>query len=295
MAEIDVCVCTFRRPSLADTLRSLALQTARQQHTIRIVIADNDVTREAEAAIVAICQQLGLPFTYVHAPARNISIARNACLDAAQAEFAAFIDDDETAEPNWLADLHDFLVQHEADVVFGPVDAIYPPDTAPWLRQWAFHASQPVVRDGKPIETGYTSNVIFRRAVIGGLRFDPAFGRTGGEDTMFFHALFQRSARLAYCPAARVREPVAIERTHMSWILRRAYRSGETHGIMLTSYRRWWLREFAVASAKAGYCLANVAVRWPLGGAWQRYLARAALHVGVAARTLDGKKAPTLS
>jgi hypothetical protein len=40
---------------------------------------------------------LSLDCLYVHAPARNISIARNACLDAADAPLIAFIDDDETA------------------------------------------------------------------------------------------------------------------------------------------------------------------------------------------------------
>ena len=61
---------------------------------------------------------------YLHAPARNISIARNACLEAASAPLVAFIDDDEIARPGWLAGLVADMDAPNADVVFGKVAAL---------------------------------------------------------------------------------------------------------------------------------------------------------------------------
>ena len=57
--------------------------------------------------------------------AANISIARNACLEHSRGELLVFIDDDETATPEWLASLVAKMDESGADVVLGPVKAIY--------------------------------------------------------------------------------------------------------------------------------------------------------------------------
>ncbi|TKB57053.1 MAG: glycosyltransferase, partial [Mesorhizobium sp.] len=80
--SIDICVCTFRRLELADTLRSIAAMDMPAGYNVGIVIADNDDTPTAEPLVAKLAGELKLPVTYRHAPARNISIARNACLDA---------------------------------------------------------------------------------------------------------------------------------------------------------------------------------------------------------------------
>ena len=70
--SVDVCVCTFRRPSLRLTLESLAQQRARTEREVRVVVADNDVGQHARAAIEALASELALPLTYDHAPEQNI-------------------------------------------------------------------------------------------------------------------------------------------------------------------------------------------------------------------------------
>ena len=105
LREVDVCVCTFQRPSVADLLASLAKVELPQGWRMRVIVADNDDTPSAKERVERGFAEHGLHGRYVHAPARNISIARNACLDAASAPFAAFVDDDETVRPDWLARL----------------------------------------------------------------------------------------------------------------------------------------------------------------------------------------------
>ena len=62
--------------------------------------------------VEASAERNSLQITYVHAPARNISRARNACLALATAPLIAFIDDDEVASPQWLAALMDTQTKH---------------------------------------------------------------------------------------------------------------------------------------------------------------------------------------
>lgn len=288
-ATLDVCVCTFQRPSLAQTLQSIAAQVLPAGHAIRVVVADNDETPSAEPLARRTAAALGLNLLYVHAPARNISIARNACLAAAQAPLVAFIDDDEEADAGWAAAMTACLDDTGADIVFGPVKAIYAADAPAWVRAADMHSFQPRLgADGVP-ETGYTSSVMMRREVVGELRFDPALGRSGGEDTVFFHQLSQAGALLAFCSDAVVTEHVPPSRASLGWLLRRNFRSGQTHGRLLQSLGKTAASAAAIAGMKAMYCGLG-AIATTSGVARRRALHRGVLHLGVIAYMLGRKE-----
>ncbi|MGE0740452.1 MAG: glycosyltransferase family 2 protein [Hyphomonadaceae bacterium] len=290
-AAVDVCVCTFRRPSLRRTLESLARQDGAP--TFRVIVADNDDIASAEVLVNEARAATGLAIHYVHAPARNISIARNACLEAARAPLIAFIDDDEIAPPGWLAQLAAALGRDGADVVFGPVKAEYEAGAPSWAVKGDFHSFAPAVRADGQIDTGYSSNVMFRRAAAGAARFDPALGRSGGEDTVFFAQLHTRGARPGFAPHAVVYEPTAAARVSMTWLTRRAFRSGQSHARVLRQRGQGALTIAAPATAKALYCaLATLLTVWsPV--LMRRNLLRGALHVGVVAKAL-GAAEPAL-
>src|SRR5262249_44504381 len=91
---IDVCVRTYRRLELADTLRSLAAMSVPAEAAIRVIVADNDDWPSAEELVEELAEALPFEVVYLHAPASNISVARNACLERADGDFVAFVDDD---------------------------------------------------------------------------------------------------------------------------------------------------------------------------------------------------------
>lgn len=281
-AVVDVCVCTFRRPSLRQTLESLARQDGAP--AFRVIVADNDEQPSAEGLAKLARTELGLDIRYVHAPARNISVARNACLDAATADFIAFIDDDEVAPPGWLAHMFGRLHEEGLDVVFGPVKARYAKGAPAWAVRGDFHSFRPAFRANGEIDTGYSSNVLFRRSIAGALRFEPALGRTGGEDTMFFSHLHAAGSRLGFCAEGEVEEPTPLARANLGWLVKRSFRSGQTHARML---RERGVSPLAIAwpaAAKASYCaLAAIATVWsPV--LMRRNIVRGALHLGVVAK-----------
>lgn len=276
---IDVCVCTFRRSSLASTLASIAAQVD-IPGGMRVVVADNDDTPSAEALVAGVVSETGLEITYVHAPARNISIARNACLAAATAPYIAWIDDDEVADPDWLFQL--FQAIGDNDAAFGRVIAQYPENAPPWVVRANLHSTVPV-ETVRGVITGYTSNALVRRSAMGGQQFAEHLGRSGGEDTDYFTRLHTNGSRFVAANAAIVREPTAEDRLSLSWLSRRSFRAGQTHARnYLQTGRR--AEGILIAGSKALMCTAASGLLFFDNVRRRRLWVRAALHYGVVAR-----------
>ncbi|TGQ56938.1 glycosyltransferase family 2 protein [Mesorhizobium sp. M1C.F.Ca.ET.193.01.1.1] len=282
--SIDICICTFRRPELGDTLRSIAALEKPAGFEIGIVVADNDDQPTAQPLVKALAQELKLPVRYRHAPARNISIARNACLDASVSDLVAFIDDDETASPGWLVELVATAEATGAAAVLGPVRATYRQDAPDWMRKGDFHSTLPVWVRGE-IRTGYTCNVLLSvtEASLRNRRFSLARGQTGGEDTEFFDHMVKAGGRIAFAPQAFVDEAVPRSRAAFDWLRRRRFRFGQTHGHLIGrntgGVRR--IGQVAVASAKAAYCFGMALLTAISPVRRNRSMLRGIMHVGV--------------
>ena len=282
--SIDICVCTFRRPELANTLRSLAALEKPEGVDVGVVIADNDDQPTAEPLVRELTGELGLRVTYRHAPARNISIARNACLDASMADFVAFIDDDETASSGWLVELVAMADTAGATAVLGPVRAHYRQDAPDWMRKGDFHSTLPVWVRGE-IRTGYTCNVLLRMtdASLRDRRFSLARGQTGGEDTEFFDHMVKAGGRIAFAPHAFVDEVVPPARADFDWLRRRRFRFGQTHGHLIGRNAGGIRRagQVGLASAKAAYCFGMALLTAISPVRRNRSALRGIMHVGV--------------
>ncbi|MDX3927024.1 MAG: glycosyltransferase family 2 protein [Shinella sp.] len=281
--RIDIGVCTFRRPELEETLRSLAMIGVPDGASVRIIVADNDTVPSARERVEALRPIVPFGIVYVHCPASNISIARNACLDHADGDFLAFVDDDETVTEFWLVRLLETARETGAEVVLGPVTADYA-ETAPgWMRTGDFHSTLPVWI-GDEIRTGYTCNTLLRLAspALEGRRFNLALGKTGGEDTEFFTHLHQAGGRIVFSADALVHEPVPQKRASLSWLAKRRYRMGQTHGRLVGETRGAIARfaQIALAAAKAGFCALAGAVFLFSPVRRYRYWLRGALHAG---------------
>ena len=279
--EIDVCVCTFRRASVAQTIRSLADQLGPSK---RLIVIDNDEQPTSHALVRGVCEDAGVPVRFVHAPAHNISVARNAALDAATAPLMAFIDDDETASADWLDRLQEHMETTGADVVFGSVRALYPTDAPAWLKRADLHSIQAVVGADGLVSTGYCCNVLMRRRALGETRFRLDLGRSGGEDTVFFHQVGRAGRRMVWCAEALTFETAAGGRACLTWLLKRFFRSGQTHALTVMEDGHSRAAAAALAAAKALFCAGTALLTLWSPTAWRRALVRGALHCGAVAR-----------
>jgi succinoglycan biosynthesis protein ExoM len=287
LERIDVCVCTFRRPTLLATIESIAAQDLGGEVSLRVVVADNDEAPTgrpwAEAA-----RAFNIPVTYVHAPARNISIARNACLDAAETRWIAFIDDDEVATTDWLRTL--IAARDGCEVVFGRSHAVLGDKAGPrWMRDGHFHHNAIGPRDGDL--NGYTCNVLLDADFLRGhgIRFLEELGQTGGEDTMFFDDIREAGGRGRYAPAALVYEDIPARRASLNWLARRRYRAGQVHCLLKRRGGVAPLRLAPAALAKMGWCYAVALATLPAPRRSAAAFLRGTLHLGFLSSALGAR------
>lgn len=289
---ITVCICTFRRSSVTRTIRSVAGQDVGGDGVrFGVVVVDNDDTPAGEAMVRQAFAEAGVAGEYIHAPGRNISVARNAALAASRrnGDWVAFIDDDEFAAAGWLAELCKVATASGADVVFGPVKAAYGPDSPAWVREGDFHSHR-YLANRRVIRDGYTSNVLIRltSTAVEGQTFLNSFGRSGGEDTEFFRRLFLRGAVMKYAEHALVHEEVAATRQTFRWLAKRSFRAGAAYGRAKDLHRPQRVRVLAMAS-EAGKVLWSTAAAGLT--AFRRYdslkwFFRACVHAGALAYLL---------
>jgi GT2 family glycosyltransferase len=179
-----------------------------------------------------------LTSTVVEEP--GISAVRNAILREARrqnADFVAMIDDDETASPDWLAQLLGVRRDLGVGVVGGPVTPLFPDSVPNWFRI-AFRRRDR--ETGKTDLIDATGNVLISceaLAEIGWPEFDPSYGLSGGGDTEFFLRVRDLGITFAWADEAIVFEPVPPERLRMRWVLKRHFRYGNVSNHLSRMYR----------------------------------------------------------
>tara|TARA_A100001391_G_scaffold114330_1_gene77177 strand:- start:1107 stop:2015 length:909 start_codon:yes stop_codon:yes gene_type:complete len=278
MAEpITICICTYRRPSLFETLASIERLAVKQVEVAAVLVVDNDVHDGLRSQVAELASAYRFPLRYRHAPAQNISIARNAALDGVETRWAAFIDDDEVASEDWLDNL--YAGAEGAQAVIGQSVAQYGSALPGWAERCDFHSNRITGR----VDNAYTSNALLDVEFLrhSAIRFREELGRTGGEDTILFRQLSESGGRIVYRPESVVYEEVPRSRASMTWVLRRMFRAGQTHGLLLREFdANAFARLGLTAGTKALASAAMAVVSLPGTDASRRWAARSALHLG---------------
>ena len=116
--NVSIVIPTFRRPSsLARALASCAAQTRRND--TEIIVVDNCPRASAEATVRAAAAKSPVPIRYEREGVAGVAAARNTGVAAAKGSIIVFLDDDQEAEPVWLAELLGAQERYDADAVFG--------------------------------------------------------------------------------------------------------------------------------------------------------------------------------
>jgi glycosyltransferase involved in cell wall biosynthesis len=233
MSAVTITICTCERPAdLARLLESLArLEDAAG---VSVVVVDNGAGLEGQAVCARARDGYRWPLRCIVEPRRGISHARNTAVTAALAEdpdFVAMLDDDERAEPRWLAELLRVQRQYAAEVVSGPVVADFAVPPPPWIERGRFF-DRPRMPTGAPTGATRTGNILFRAAVFRlhpAPWFDDEFALTGGEDVFFLERLDRAGCRMVWADDAVVHETVMPSRMTERWLVRRAFRGGATY------------------------------------------------------------------
>ncbi|MEM7257042.1 MAG: glycosyltransferase family 2 protein [Pseudomonadota bacterium] len=243
---ISVCLCTYKRDTLQKTLQSIADQSSPDDCTLEVVVVDNDEHESGRATCSAFADS-ALDVRYFVNSQRNLSAVRNATMEHAHGDLLAFIDDDEWADPHWIAALYEALQHYQADAVFGPVKVHYPDETPEWIRHGDMFGKDKH-ETGAQLKKGATSNALLKASWVKqqNYRFDPAYGKSGGEDTDFFHRIYKGGGKLVFDNRAIVSETVEPHRLNMDYLKRQNIRIGQTHWNYL------WSQQSGLSFVKTG-------------------------------------------
>ena len=255
-AGLTVAIPTYRRPgAVARALRAVLAEAGACREDgagpggpVEVLVIDNDPDGSAREAVATAAGGAlgagsacdagagpgaaggpgaadgpGAAVRYVVEPSPGVSAVRNRALDeTAGRALLVFIDDDEEPEAGWLRRLLSTRRDTGAAAVAGLVVPDYEAEPGPWLRAGGFFDRQSwPTGTRRPVAA--TNNLLLDLGAVraAGLRFDEAFGATGGEDALFTRSLVAAGGEIVWCDEARVRDRVPAARLERAWVLRR--------------------------------------------------------------------------
>lgn len=227
LISVAVAVPTFRRPELLRSCLGSVLEQEFAGCLVHVLVIDNDPAGSARSVAFDLAERFPGRVNYLREAERGLAAVRNRALAEVEGyDFLAFIDDDERAQPNWLGRLLCAADEFGAAVINGSVLSDLESGGPTWVAHSRLFRRQ-LPKRGTLLPFCAANNVLLRVAEVGrtGVRFDPKFGATGGEDTDFFMRLHDAGLAIVSEPAAEVAEFVPLNRQTVAWIFGRYVRT----------------------------------------------------------------------
>jgi GT2 family glycosyltransferase len=236
----SVVVCCYdpsRWPALERSLASLEHQTRTPAEVIVVIDGSHELSRLVRSS--------GRPVRIVDLERRGgLSRARNAGVAAATGDLVAFLDDDATAEPDWLELLAGATSEEDVLGAGGFSEPAWLGERPAWFATellWIVGCSYRGLPEARTaVRNVFGGCACYRRALLvelDGFRAD--LGRlgengSGGEETEFcVRALAAHSGRrFLFLPQARIHHEVPPSRTRVGYVLRRAFAEGRAKASM---------------------------------------------------------------
>ncbi len=236
---IAIGICTRQRNALLRRLlESIWKQNSSDKYDLKVIVVDNNDVPTVTPDIVTPPEPQTFEVLLVHEPNAGLVNARNRVLDIAtdlNAEWLIGVDDDEWVAADWLSGYITAFETLKTRIIVGARRAIYPNTVSPFVEQ----RQQEQLPAGAPSRVFSTANYALHAHVYHttsglGLRFDPAFNESGGEDFEFMlRAQYQHGIIALNWPHALTIEPCDGARIRFGYHLKR-------HLIdQITRYRVW--------------------------------------------------------
>lgn len=228
---VSVVLPTLDRPaSLRRAIESLLAQQTGDDFSFDVVVIDNgaEIEGETRRTVEAIAAGAPVPVRCVHEARAGVAFARNRGVMVTAAEWIAFFDDDQIADPSWLASLVAAGRAWNAACVGGTIRLRLPSGAEPGsaafrrlLGEQPFEGATAICIGPDIPSTG--NLLVNRRAFVAVGVFDQTM-TVGGEDSEWVRRALRAGQRVVVTPAAiahHVVPPHRMEAGHVLWVAER--------------------------------------------------------------------------
>lgn len=256
MENYTIAICTLgENPNLKNCLDHLRTVRLAFQPHVNILIVLNRIE-------VASDQDFFGDVSLVYQPQRGYSNARNAAVSNVPLDSnLIFIDDDELVSISWFEALIKAHEKFPDDVLYGPVFSNSNPETASYRNK--FKSQFLKIEDGALAKQASTANLLIPDSILisGAVIFDPAFNRSGSEDTDLCFRLRKLGYKIRFAKGAILFEVEKEDRFDQSYLEKRFIRdvSNYSYIIRKNSGVSQIIRRFLTLSVRVLlYSIANV-------------------------------------
>jgi glycosyltransferase involved in cell wall biosynthesis len=230
--DISVVVVTHNRAAmLSRGLKTIVNQVTDDRFSYEVLVVDDGSTDNTAAVVQQAIENSdnhSLSLRYIHQVKSGIGSARNKGVMEARGRWIAFFDDDQLADPDWLAELYRVARTGGADCVDGQVNILFPAGFHPGPKVRAMFGEKFVKRDIKrksPIDTLGTGNILINRYLFDKLGyFDVAY--EVAEDADFFMRVAQGGFKICYAHKALIHHVIPESRLQISSIGKTFFKGG---------------------------------------------------------------------
>jgi len=240
--SVTIAIPTHNRTrTLKETLDSVKALAIPRDVKVECIVIDNASTDETAEVVESAAASPPFPIRRVSETRLGSSFARNRAVDEARGDFIFFLDDDATADPNWLAEMLSAMETRGLDAACGMVLPRWSIASPPWLgpRLWvklAVHDRSAIesrpLQQSEALENYFSANVGFRHAAFERFgRFREDLGVVGGnpisgEDTELFARIIARGGKMGFVPGAIVHHLIGAERMSAEYLRRKSFAYG---------------------------------------------------------------------
>jgi len=176
----------------------------------------------------------------------GLSNARNRAIAEARGDYIIFVDDDETADPDWLCAFERLIETVQPDAFGGRIKVLFEDDIRPtWLSDellgflGELNRSDGIVPLAEQNTSFYGGNFGFRRVVCDTVgAFDAMLGRkgtdnTGGEEVDFYRRLLAAGFKVWWTPEAVIHHRIQAVKLNRRYFRDLHYRQGRMEATRL--------------------------------------------------------------
>lgn len=225
---ISVVICTYNRAeSLRAALGTVVTQDAGEGQVLEVVVVDDHSTDHTASVVHELAAQYPAVRLAPNNRAKGIAGARNAGVTAARGDWIVFFDDDQLADPGWIAALLEAAQASSAKIIGGARRLDLSPETlgrlGPVCRSLLgenLYEGEPVPMRGKDLPT--TGNLLIARAVFDAVGlFDENLTISSGEDAELIGRARAADFQVWTAPRAVVAHMIPAYRTtpaYFRWV-----------------------------------------------------------------------------